>query len=66
MNAVPTLNIAKVEAFGVRPNPRTGHASVDYKGKLLIIMGGEGVSSRRASILYNDVWAFDLRTFTWA
>jgi N-acetylneuraminic acid mutarotase len=33
---------------------------------LLLILGGEGVSSKRASILYNDLWAFDLRTNSWS
>ena len=57
--------IKKVDTSGVRPNPRTGHAAVNYKGKMLLILGGEGVSSKRASILYNDVWAYDLRTNNW-
>jgi len=39
---------------------------VDYKGKLLLILGGEGVSAKTAPILYNDIWAFDIRTYTWS
>ena len=58
--------INKVDALGARPNPRTGHAAVNYKGKMLLIVGGEGVSAKRASILYNDLWAFDLRNNTWS
>ena len=55
-----------MDTSGVKPNPRTGHTAVNYKGKLLLILGGEGVSSKRALILYNDVWTFDLRTNTWS
>ena len=58
--------IGKVETSGVKPNPRTGHAAINYKGKMLLILGGEGVSSKRASLLYNDLWAFDLRTSCWS
>ena len=37
---IPPLMITKVEASGVRPNPRTGHAAVNYKSKMLLILGG--------------------------
>jgi N-acetylneuraminic acid mutarotase len=63
---LPPLVINKVDTSGVRPNPRTGHTAVNYKGKMLLILGGEGVSSKRASILYNDLWSFDLRTNNWS
>jgi hypothetical protein len=54
-----------MEIIGNRPAPRTGHCCVDYKGKILIVIGGEGVSVKRAPVLYNDIWTFDLRTSTW-
>ena len=37
---VPPLTINKIDSSGVRPNPRTGHSAVDYKGRMLIIVGG--------------------------
>jgi len=61
----PALTIAKMEIIGPRPTPRTGHCCVDYKGRMLIVIGGEGVSPKQAPILYNDMWTFDLRTSTW-
>ncbi len=61
----PRLTITKMEIIGTRPAPRTGHCCVDYKGRMLIIIGGEGVSSKQAPVLYNDIWTFDLRTSTW-
>lgn len=61
----PTLDISKMDVIGTRPAARTGHCCVDYKGKMLIIVGGEGVSAKQAPLLYNDIWTFDLRTFTW-
>jgi hypothetical protein len=57
--------VTKVDTIGAKPSPRTGHCCVDFKGRLLLIMGGEGVSTKRAPVLYNDLWSFDLRTFTW-
>ena len=36
----PALTIAKMEVIGTSPAPRTGHCCVDYKGKMLIIVGG--------------------------
>jgi hypothetical protein len=38
---------------------------VDYKGKMLIIVGGEGVTVKKTPALYNDLWVFDLRNSTW-
>jgi N-acetylneuraminic acid mutarotase len=51
--------------MGRRPNPRTGHSSVDYKEKMLIIIGGEGLKNNRDKVLFNDIWAFDIRSNNW-
>ena len=31
----------------------------------MIIIGGEGVSSKNAPVLYNDIWLFDLKNYQW-
>ena len=61
----PSLTINKLEINGIRPSPRTGHCCIEYKSKFMIIIGGEGVSSKNAPILYNDIWMFDLKNYQW-
>jgi N-acetylneuraminic acid mutarotase len=39
---------------------------VDYKGRMLIMMGGEGISDKRSPLLYNDTWIFDLKNKIWS
>jgi N-acetylneuraminic acid mutarotase len=33
---------------------------------MLIIIGGEGQRSKKNAVLYNDIWAFDIRNLTWS
>lgn len=61
----PALTITKMNVIGNRPCPRTGHCCVDFKGRLLIIIGGEGISSKQAPVLLNDIWTFDLKSCIW-
>ncbi|KAI7904461.1 uncharacterized protein BX663DRAFT_505114 [Cokeromyces recurvatus] len=41
------------------PSPRSGHISVIYEKKLYVFGG------INANHLYNDIWSFDLITYTW-
>jgi len=62
---IPSLAVSKLEVSTRKPNPRTGHSSVDYRGKMLIIIGGEGLSIKKTPTLFNDIWAFDIVTLQW-
>ena len=55
------LSIEQIEVIGARPTMRTGHCAVNYKNRLLIVVGGEGMSSNKTPVLYNDLWAYNVK-----
>jgi hypothetical protein len=63
---MPVLSIRSINVVGKKPSSRTGHACVNYKERLMIIVGGEGAGSDGNSILFNDLWSFDIRTNNWS
>ena len=50
----------KVNATGVRPSPRSGHASVIHQSSMWVF-GGKDDDNRKL----NDLWRFDLGTNVW-